>query len=183
MAGSKRALNKLNPAAWKAMLGDLIYGLVASFNGTRNHLLSSAGLAISAGASPLVRAANAFLVNINGTTIMKAAGNMPALVGTILGTGSTDFAAWPFYIDKSGTLTTGAKTADSADAATALALIPQTPDHLALVGVLLVQNAISANGNFVGGTTALDAAGVTATYFSVTGPGIHKGAALTQLEA
>lgn len=127
--------------------------------------LSSAGLTIKAGSSAIVKAANAFAALANGTLVTKAADtDMAALVGT-LATAKT--AAWAFYVDSAGTLTTSAKTADAADAAAAIALLPAPPSNKAMIGFITVGNATGSN--FVGGTTALDAASVTVAYYSTDG--------------
>lgn len=187
-SGSRQdRLNKLAPVAFKAKLGDVLYDLVAANNAMRarlvSSLLSSAGLAITAGGSAVVKAATAFAAIANGTLVNKAADTaMAALVGTIAGAGSDDFAAWPFYVNSAGTLTTGAKTANVASHAAAIAALPETPDGLALIGFIVVQNAIAANADFVGGTTALDAVGVTVTYYNTPGHGIFKGAAVTDID-
>lgn len=127
--------------------------------------LSSAGLAIKAGGSAIVKAGTAFSALANGTLVIKAANtDMSALVGTLA---TAKAAAWAFYVDSAGTITTSAKTADVADAAAAIALLPSAPDGNAMIGFITVANATGSN--FVGGTTALDAVSVTTAYYNTSG--------------
>ncbi len=154
-------------AKYTALLADVTAGRSAG------RVTNNAGLVIKAGSSAIVKAGTAFAAMFNGVPVVKAANtDMAALVGT-LATAKT--AIWAFYIDAAGTLTASAKTADAADVASALALFPATPATKALIGFITVVNASGAP--FVGGTTALDAASVTTTYYSTVGVG--SSAALT----
>lgn len=136
--------------------------------------LSSAGLDIKAGSSAVVKAVSAFSALAGGTLVTKAANtDMAALVGTLA---TAKSAAWAFYVDAAGTLTTSAKTADAANAAAAIALLPAPPSDKAMIGFITVDNATGSN--FVGGTTALDAASVTTTYYNTSGLAAYA-AALT----
>lgn len=128
--------------------------------------LNSAGLVIKAGSSAIVKAGSAFAALAGGAVVVKAANtDMSALVGTLA---TAKSAVWAFYIDSAGVITTSAKTADANDAAAALALMPASPDNKAMIGFIVVANA--SGSNFVGGTTALDAASITTTYYNTTGP-------------
>jgi hypothetical protein len=133
-----------------------------------NYLMTSAGLAIAGGSKLTATCANGFVYIAGGTLKYKAAGDCSALVGTIALSKS---ACWAFYIDSAGTITTSAKTADVDTVALAMAdiLAVPVPADKALIGILNVIN--TAGGNFVGGTTALDAATATDLYFSFVGPG------------
>lgn len=136
--------------------------------------LSTAGLAIKAGSSPTVKAGTAFSVLAGGTLVTVAAStDMAALVGTLA---TAKSAAWAFYIDAAGTITASAKTADAATAAAAVALLPAPPSDKAMIGFITVGNATGSD--FVGGTTALDAASVTTAYYNTPGLAAYA-AALT----
>lgn len=159
-------LNRCMPIAHDTKLGDLIAALIVAVNAVTAACLTKAGLAIKASTSPTVKAANAILANIGGVYVSKAANtDMAALVGSLA---TAKSAAWAFYIDASGTLSTSDKTADAADHAAAVALIPAVPAGQAQIGVLVLDNATGAA--FVGGTTALDTASLTATYYDTVGP-------------
>lgn len=163
-------LNKLAPIAKKAALGDVLAELIAGFNALSvrcdSALLSSAAIAIKAASSAVVRTTAAFSATINGAMVLRAANlDLPALVGNIAA-GRT--AAWAFYVDAAGAFSISAKTADALTAAAAAALLPPVPDGRAMIGFITVANATGAN--FVGGTTALDAANITTTYYNTPGP-------------
>lgn len=176
-------LNKLAPAAKKAGLGDVLAELIAGFNAmvarVSSQVLNNAGLAIKAGGSAIVKAGTAFAALVDGVMVTKAANtDMAALAGTLA---TAKSAAWAFYIDAAGTLTASAKTADAADAAAAIALLPAPPAGKAMIGFITVANATGAD--FVGGTTALDTASLTVTYYNTVGPTIFAGStAGTQLK-
>lgn len=176
-------LNKCMPAASRIKLGDLLVDLITRCNHLRTRvnsgLLSSAGLAIKAGGSAVVKAATAFSAVVSGAIVVKAANtDMPALAGTLA---TAKSAVWAFYIDAAGTLSVSAKTADAANVAAALALFPATPDDKALVGFVVISNATGSD--FVGGTTALDTSSLTVSYYSCVGPTPFVSAALKDLES
>jgi hypothetical protein len=173
--GSKQAkLNGMSPITDSVKLGDVIGDLVTNSN---TSMITSAGLAIS-GTTTLAEAVNACVAMVNGTVVpIPAATNMSALVGTLP---TANVAAWAFYINASGTISTGAMTTPAATAALAIAALAaqvnanqpvliggQSPAPSALIGFITVSNA--SGSNFVGGTTALNAASVTTTYYSVVG--------------
>lgn len=174
-AGSRQEkVNKTAPALMKARLGDVVGDLTSQFNTLRSEVVAlstalntsiiiPATLAIKAGSSAVVKSSALFVAKVDGTAVSKAANtDMSALVGTIAD-GSA--AAWDFYIDDAGTITTSAKTADAATAAAALALLPAVPSGLVRIGSVAVATAAAT---FVGGTTALDAGTATATYYNAT---------------
>lgn len=169
-AGSVQAqLDRMGPAAADAKLGTLLAELIAKLDAAQKrgntYVASNATLAIKAGGSTLVKATNAFCACINGTLVRKAAAtDMPALAGTLA---TAKSAAWVFYIDSTGALSVSTKTADAASHDAALALVPTTPVGLAQIGILVLDNATGSN--FVGGTTALDTASLTATYYNTHG--------------
>jgi hypothetical protein len=169
-------LNRVFPIARDIQLGTLLNDIITQFNFLRadvaalrtrvnTGLLGAAGLAIKTAGSPTVKYANTIVALVNGVPISKAAGDLPALAGTLA---TAKSAAWAFYIDGAGALTVSAKTADVATHALALAAAVASPDNKALVGIVVVDNATGSN--FVGGTTALDTASLTVTYYDVIGP-------------
>ena len=166
---NQKLLNKMSPAARAVMLGDMLHGLITQFNlvlGQLNtKLLTSAGLVIKAGGSAIVKAGSAFVANIAGVLVRKAANtDMSALAGTLA---TAKRAVWAFYINAAGTISTSAKSADAATHDAALLLLPAVPDGLAMIGFIVVDNATGSN--FVGGTTALDTASLTVTYYNTPG--------------
>lgn len=165
-------LNRCMPAAAHVKLGDLLNDVITQHNAlvasltSATYMVNSAGLAIKAGSSAIVKAVNAFVALVGNVAVGKPANtDMAALVGTVADTKS---ALFPFYVDSSNVLTTGAKTADAADATAALALLPSVPAGLCQIGYIIVTNASAAP--FVGGTTALDAAGITVVYSNALNP-------------
>ncbi len=167
-------LNRMSPAASHAQLGTLANELLTGWNylvaRLNSVVLSKAGLVIKAGSSAIVKAGSAFAAVVNGTIVRKAANtDMAALAGTLANANS---AAWAFYVDAAGTLTTSAKTANAATHAAAIALLPTTPLDRALIGFIVVDNATGSN--FVGGTTPLDTGSLTVTYYDSSGipPGL-----------
>lgn len=172
-----RRLNTQFPTARIIGFGTLLNDIITQFNALRadvaalrsrqnSGVLSSAGLAIKAGGSPAVKAGSAFSVLVDGVPIRKAANtDMAALAGTLA---TAKSAAWAFYLDGAGALSASAKTADANTHDAALALLPAPPDNQALVGIIVIDNATGAN--FIGGTTALDTASLTVTYYNATGP-------------
>ncbi len=161
-------LNRMNPASSHAKLGDVVNDLITSVNllikSLNSSVLSAPGLVIKAGSSTLVKAGAAFAAAVNGAVVRKAANTDMAAISGVIAT--TKSAAWAFYIDATGALTASAKTADAASHDAAIALLPAVPDNVAQVGFIVVDNA--AGGNFTAGTTALDAASTTTTYYSGT---------------
>jgi hypothetical protein len=168
-------LNRAMPAAFRAKLGDLLAALIVFANAVladvtalrtrvNTSMLTKAGLAIKTGGSAIVKYTSPIAALCNGVPVRKAAGDMAALVGTLA---TAKSAAWAFYIDAAGTLTTSAKTADADTHDAALALLVAPPDNKAMVGFIVVDNATGSG--FVGGTTALDAASLTVTYYDTMG--------------
>lgn len=167
-------VNKTAPALSKAKLGDVIADLTSQFNTLRSEvdalstalntsIIIPATLVIKAGSSAVVKSSALFVAKVDGTAVSKAANtDMSALVGTIAD-GSA--AAWDFYIDDAGLITTSAKTADAATAAAALLLLPTVPAGKVRIGSVSVATAAAT---FIGGTTALDAGTATATYYNAS---------------
>lgn len=128
--------------------------------------LSSAGLAIKAGGSAIVKTGSAAYYGIaNGVLVTKAAAtDMPALSGTVT---ADAFNVYCFYIDSAGTLTSAMGTEGATLAAVKF---PALPVGKAQLGFIVVNP--TGTGNFVGGTTALDDATVvpTVAYVNTIGP-------------
>ena len=174
-------LNRMSPAASHAQLGTLLVQLIAGYNvlvaRANSLVLTKAGLAIKAGSSAIVKAVSSFAAVASGVIVRKAVNtDMAALVGTLA---TAKSAAWAFYIDSAGTLTTSAKTADLNTHALAIAALPTTPLDKALIGWIVVDNATGSN--FVGGTTALDTGSLTVTYYDSVGmpPGLSANGAVS----
>lgn len=167
-AQTQSKLNGMCPSAAEARLGDTLNSLVATVNalvgGVANVITTAPTLVIKAGGGVLVKSSTAFSALVDGGKVSKAANtDMAALVGTLA---DTKFAAWAFYIGPSGTITTSSKTADQTTAALAIAALPATPENVAQIGYITVQNAQGSGTAFTGGTTALDATGITTTYYN-----------------
>lgn len=177
------ALNRMSPAAADAKLGDTLADLISTGNDNRARLnsftMSSPGLVIKNASSPTVKAGTAFVANILGALVRKAANtDMPAISG-VLATARS--AAWVFFIDATGILSVSAKTADALTHDAALALLSATPSGVAMVGILVVDNA--SGSTFTAGTTNLDAAGITATYYNTIGANIGTTTTVKDLES
>lgn len=127
--------------------------------------LSSAGLAIKAGGSGIVKSGAADYYGIaDGNLVTKAAAtDMAALVGTVA---ADAFNVYCFYIDSAGTLTTAMGTAG---AALADVVFPPSPVGKAMLGFVIINP--TGTGDFVGGTTDLDDATVVpnAVYVNTQG--------------
>jgi hypothetical protein len=139
-------------------------GVTASYTNTSvwHPLVSAPDLAINASGGKTGKTSATFSALVNGTVVtVPAATVLPAIAGTLA---DTKYALWSFYVDSAGTLSVSTKTADQSTAAAALAAKPTVPDNKAEIGWLIVHNAIGSSTAFTGGTTALDATGVTATF-------------------
>lgn len=120
----------------------------ASLSAGPSTVYNSAGLAIKTSSSALAKSANAVYANVGGTLVTKAAGDMPALSGTVT---ADAFNVFSFFIDAAGTLTTVMGTEG---ATLAEVVMPRSTSERALVGFVVINP--TGTGNFVGGTTALD---------------------------
>ena len=159
----RKYLNKMNPSSNMCKVGDVILDLINGVNQLMFGVITKATLAIKAGSSPTVSSSTSIVAKVNGLTVTVAPSDMAALVGTLA---TAKAAAWAFYVDSAGTLTTSAKTADSATPAAAIGLLPAVPAGKLLVGYITVANA--SGSNFVGGTTALDATSITTVYHNTS---------------
>lgn len=127
--------------------------------------LNSAGLAIKAGASALVKTgATAYYGVANGGLVtVAAATDMPSLVGTVT---NAKYNAYSFFINSSGTVTAQMGVEGATLGAVKFAPIPVGSAQL---GFVIIRP--TGTGNFVGGTTALDDATVVpnAVYINTIG--------------
>ncbi len=147
-----------NLKAWLAQVSDsaaryaLELILTPVLNRFRSCALNGAGLVIKAGGSALAKTgAGVFHYIAEGVKGRIAAGtDMPALVGTVT---NAMFNVFVFSVDKAGTVTVQMGTEGATEAAIKW---PKLDQRKAVVGVLVINP--TGTGNFVGGTTALDAA-------------------------
>lgn len=129
-------------------------------------VLGPAGLAISAAASPNVKATNAIAAVANGVLVQAAAGTvMPALAGSSLL--NLQYQIWTFTIDGSGVIRVQPGTPALTLAGVQIPLVPEVPVQ-AVIGSLILYNG--SGSTFVPGTTALDTALLVAIYNNTTGP-------------
>lgn len=135
--------------------------LTAFQKGHMNVSFQSLALAITGGGSTTASRGAAFKGVVEGTPVTSSgAAAMPALSGTVT---NGKYNVFCFYVDQGGNFSTLMGTEASAPAGI---VWPTTPSQKMLVGFIVIY----ANGaNFVGGTTALDAGTVTATYYNVVG--------------
>jgi hypothetical protein len=118
-------------------------------------LLNSGGLAIKAGSSALAKTVNTVDYLVNGVLCTKAAGDMAALAGTIT---NGNFGGWVFTINAAGTVASRFMTQGATLAAIVMPAVPATD---AIIGMVRLN---PTTADFVGGTTALDAANTNAIY-------------------
>lgn len=126
--------------------------------------LTSAGLAIKAGGSALVKAGSLFYASVNGILVKVAANtDQAALSGTVT---NAKFNVFCFFLDSAGT---GTSAMGTEGATLAAVKWPPIPFKKAMVGFVIINP--TGTGNFVGGTTALDDATVVpnAAYVTVVG--------------
>lgn len=123
---------------------------------------TSAGLVIKAGASALAKTgASATYGTVQGAPFtIAAATDMAALSGT---TAQNTHNVYVFYIDSAGTLTSAMGTGN---ATLGNVKFPPAPEGKAILGYIKV-NPTAAD--FIGGTTALDAANTNVIYVNITG--------------
>lgn len=122
--------------------------------------ITTAGLLISAGVSPLAKTGTAAFYATVGGRLVTIAGstNMPALTGLTITANSFNVAC--FFIDAAGTVTVRFGTEGTA---IGRVKFPDFPLDRALVGFLLITHS----STFTGGTTPLDTA--TTVYVSPLG--------------
>lgn len=123
-------------------------------------LLATGGLAIGTSSKAKVKVVNSPKAFIDGA-LVSITGAEVTLSGTI-----TDgkYNVYVIYANSAGTLSSAMGT----EGATAAAVVfPTTPDNSVVLGWVLVYTTGAA---FIGGTTLLDAATVTDTYFDTPYP-------------
>lgn len=152
VAGTPIALGTQTPAGG--------YNVVKAQASATNTLLNSAGIAIKASSSPIVRTVNTVRALIDGVVVTKAAGDLPALVGTVA---ANAFNVFAFFLDSAGDFHTRMGTAGATAAAVEF---PAAPANSVMIGFV----TITSTSDFVGGTTALDAAAVTEIYVDTPFP-------------
>lgn len=148
------------PTALKTALPVTGANVIKAQASSMDQLLNVGGLAIKAGGSPLARTVNITRAMLNGNLVVKAAGDMAALSGTIAANAHNVYC---FFMDGAGTLSTVMGTAGATAAAVEF---PPIPAGRIMLGFVLVTHTSS----FVGGTTALDASGATAVYVDTATP-------------
>lgn len=151
-------MEKLNPIL-SAMPDKMASAQLSKiFTGIYNRLnsvcLTSAGLAIKAGGSVLVKTgAVATTLSVEGRLAsIAAATDMPELSGTVT---NAMFNVFVFSQDRAGTRYATMGTESSSLSGVKF---PNIPDTRAIIGFIVVNP--TGTGNFVGGTTALDDATV-----------------------
>jgi hypothetical protein len=140
----------------------LLKVLTAIGNNLSSQTLTSAGLVISAASSPLAKTGASATVAVAGGALVSvpAGTNTAALSGTIT---QNKFNVYVFSVDASGTLYTSMGT----EGATLGAVqFPQPVAGRATLGFVYLN---PTTANFVGGTTALDAANTNAVYVNTVG--------------
>ena len=152
------ALEKLQPRLTAFSDTGQNYGLfkvlAAMYDIIHSQSLTSAGLAIKAGASAIVKTGVSTWVGIaEGVLVSKAAAtDMAALSGTVT---NAKFNVFAFFVNSAGTV----RSAMGTEGATlATVVFPTRAEGEALIGFIVVNP--TGTGNFVGGTTALDDATV-----------------------
>lgn len=135
-------------------------------NSLKSRMLNSAGLVITATSGlkvPKVGATDCYAY-ANNTLVKIAAGtDMPTLVGTVV---NATFNTYSFFVNAAGTVSVAMGTAGS----TLATVVPApVPAGSALVGHIVINP--TGTGDFVGGTTGLDAGTVTpnTVYISTVG--------------
>lgn len=135
------------PAAFGTALSAKGQNVIKAQATAGNQLLNTGGLAIKTTSSAVVKTANTVKALINGQYVSKAAGDMPALSGTIA---AGTYNVWCFFMDAAGTLSSVFGTAG---ATAALVEFPPVPANQVMLGFVMITHS----SDFVGGTTALDA--------------------------
>lgn len=125
------------------------------------HVLNSGDLQIKAGSNVAAKTVNTVYYFIAGKLYLKAAGDMAALLGTIT---NGKLNVFVFTVNAAGTLATAMGT----EGATIDAVVfPATPADSVVIGFVYLT---PANVNFVGGTSYLDGANITAVYVNAVQP-------------
>lgn len=130
-------------------------------NVLEKHVINSGGLAIKTGSSAVVKTASDVHYMIDGNLVLLSATDMAALSGTIA---QNSYNVWVFSVDSDGNL-----AATFGIEATTLAGVefPAIEEDEAIIGFVLIK---AVGGDFVGGTTALDAGSHEETYHDTPFP-------------
>lgn len=122
-------------------------------------------LAINAAASPLVKTTVPFASFVSGQVVLKAAGALPALTGTIANGFTSSYA---FFMDALGVVTVSQGNSVANTSTLSFSDLPKATGNVC-IGLVIVVNATGAL--FTGGTTALDTGSLTTYYttFPVSG--------------
>lgn len=137
----------------------------------KNVALSSPGLVISAGASPLVKTTAVFPYTVDGNILVSgAAGDLPSLTSASISIAPGNTGCITVSVSPAGYVFTDAPLDQLTSGITGLfpiTAMAAVPNGRALVGYIIVKNASASN--FIGGTTAFDAASLTVTYLNAIG--------------
>lgn len=132
-----------------------------------NRLLNKPVIAIKTASSALAKLTNAAIVMFNGALLRIAAADLPALTtAASLASGEKNIVL--FVTDSDGTVTNLYGTKSTTYAGIVIPSVNQA-QYVLLGGVV-----ITAAATFTGGTTALDAANITAEYFDADGIGLTR---------
>ena len=125
-----------------------------------NGCFTSGGTAIKAGSSAVAKHANTITYKINGKFYSKSTGDLTIPATPVIPAGYKALVSW--YLDSAGTATSVISAPVLIAAATPV--LPEFTDDKVCIGGVLISNGTASN--FTGATTALDAAGVTTTYYN-----------------
>jgi hypothetical protein len=126
------------------------------FQNVSRGILRDPTVAIKTGSSALAKMTNSCLAIVNGTKVLIAAADLPALT-TAASLASGEKNVVVFVTDAAGTVTNLYGTKATTDAAV---LWPVVPADKTVIGFAY----ITAAATFTGGTTALDATNITTIY-------------------
>lgn len=135
-----------------------------------DNIMINPNLQIKTASSPTVKSNNAFAYKIANKIYTKAAGDMPALTGTIADVSSAIYkfvinAAWTISVEKSDDVL-NTSNLDTVNFAVDNEQGFGHDDWEAVVGYVMIVN--TSWGAFTWGTTALDAAWIAAYYIQWT---------------
>lgn len=145
----QQQLNAISDPLTESALSPVLRGIGDRVS---SQTINSAALRIKGGsASPIVQTNAVSVYVVNGKLVTKATTtDLPALVGTVT---NAKFNVFAFFIDQAGTMT----SAMGIEGSTLNAVrFPSIPENKAVIGFVIINP--TGTGNFVGGTTNLDAA-------------------------
>lgn len=126
------------------------------FQNVSRGLLKPSTVAIKAASSALAKMTNSCIAIVNGTKVVVAAADLPALT-TAASLASGEKNVVVFVTDNAGTVTNLYGTKSTTDAGV---IWPVVPLDKTVIGFVY----ITAAATFTGGTTALDAANITSVF-------------------